>query len=71
MPNYKYVAIFKTLLIEGTPLKVVIDPVKIEMTREARSFTIPVKEYSVIPTGKDGGLGHLTDLVLQSGLTSF
>ncbi len=69
MSNFKYLAIFKTPLVQGTPLKVIIDPVKIEMTREARSYRIPVQEFSVLPTGKNGLISHDDELVLQSGIT--
>lgn len=54
MSDFKFLTVFKTNLIEGTPLKVISDPVKIEMLKGSRTYKVPFQQSSILPKGHKG-----------------
>jgi hypothetical protein len=67
MSGFKYLTIFRSSLIQGTPLKVISDRVKIEMIREARSYRVPFQQSSILPEGAGGLIAKDKFLTLEEG----
>ena len=65
MGNFKFLTIFKTNLVEGTPLKVVSDPVKIEMFKRSQTYKVPSQQSSVLPKGRDSLISRDANLELD------
>ena len=65
MNDFKFLAIFKTSLVKGTPLKVVSDPVKIEMFKGSRTYRVPSQQSSIFPTGRDSLISRDANLELD------
>ncbi len=62
---FKFLAIFKTNLIQEAPQKIISDPVKIEFFKEARRYKVPFQLSSVFPKGENGLISKDAPLVLN------
>jgi len=65
MSEFKFMTVFRTSLVEGTPLKVVSDPVKIEVFKGSRTYRVPFQEWSVLPKARGGLISKDVSLVLD------
>lgn len=65
MGDFKFLTIFKTSLVEGTPLKVISDPVKIEIFKGPRTYRVPYQQSSILPQGHDSLISRDANLVLD------
>lgn len=62
---FKYAKIFKTNLNKGAPIKVISDPVAVEVFKESRVYTIPMSKASIYPSWKNAELMNDTSMVLN------
>jgi len=62
---FKFLTIFKTNLIQEAPRKLICDPVKIEIFKEARSYKVPFQLSAVFPKGENHLILRDAPLVLS------
>lgn len=66
MGFYKFAVIFRTSLLQGSPVKIICDPVKIETFYGSRIYQIPKQISRIVPKGEKFAFASNGSLILDS-----